>query len=104
MGVLGLTEAGEGLRDFFGARLDASRADGPDVMADALVEKFKIDKGEAQKLVESLIKAGSVRFVPRRDRTGLAADPDRASGQLGVDTLTSRPIGTEGPIDGYWQF
>ena len=103
MVVLGLSEAGEGLRDFFGPRLEASRADGPDVMVDALVEKFKIDKGGAKKLVDDLIKAGSVHFVPGRDRTGLAAELTGESGQLSVDPLNQRLAGTEGPVGGYWQ-
>ncbi len=101
MAKVGLSEAAEKLRDYFGPRLDAGRNDGPDRMVDALVESFHISKDEAKKIVDDLIKADSVRFYPQGG--GPAYAPE---GTIAAQSGTGVPAGVSGLNrgGGYWQF
>ncbi len=104
MATIGLTEAGEALRDYFGPQLNADRGEGPRRMVDALVERFHISKDEAKKLVDDLIAADSAHFVsgggdPRA--TSEAALPGTLAGTQG------QPVGILGAVPGeggYWRF
>ncbi len=103
MAQIGLSEAAEKLRDYFGSRLDAGRDDGPDRMVDALVESFHISKGDAKKIVDDLIKAGSVRYQegnPAGDRDYMP------EGTVAAQSGTGIPAGLGGlaRTGGYWQF
>ncbi len=62
MSKVGLSEAAEALRDYFGPRLNADRDNGRDRMVDALVERFHMSKDEAKKMVDDMIAADSVHF------------------------------------------
>ncbi len=111
--AIGLSEAGESLRDYFGPRLNASESDGPDRMRDALVEKWHISKDEAKKLVDDLIDAGSVRWVSGGtgasvSEPGIPRDAAITGNQVGV---TGLPLGVARDMsgagnqgEGYWQF
>ena len=72
MNKVGLSEAAEALRDFFGQKLDADRENGIDRMVDALVERFQLSKHDARKILDELIAAGSVHFVPGGPTPGVA--------------------------------
>ena len=104
MAQLGLSEAGEALRDFFGPQLDASEGDGPDMMADALVERKHSTKDEAKKLVKDLLAAGSVVFRPGKRPGDVPADANVVGAQVGSEGY---PVGAAVEMPkhgGYWQF
>ncbi len=104
MDKIGLSEAGEALRDYFGPRLNADREGGKDRMVDALVERLHVTKGEAKKLVDDLIDADSIHFVPGGSEPGVVPQAPIAGSQIGAGGQPSAIVGGFPSHAGYWQF
>ena len=92
MAAIGTTEAATALADHFGAQLEAGRAEGRRLMADALHQHFGIAIREARRLVDVLEHAGTIRWIEQR------TDTESRIGAFG-----STPIVGAIHAEGYWQ-
>ncbi len=104
MAKVGLSEAGEALRDYFGPQLNADRSDGPDRMVTALMERFHLSKGDAKKLVDDLIAADSVHFVPEGGEGSVVPQAPLAADRFGSEGVAPAAAGGLPSQGGYWRF